>query len=76
MVKLWSITIDTYKLKYEGTKSTLYWCTLNKSNSGDCTSKIRVYKATDFREWRGCHGQICDHRNKSDLNKYVLYPSC
>ena len=39
----------TYIVKYEGSKSILYWCTLNRSNESDCSTKLRVYMATCFQ---------------------------
>ena len=43
----------TFKLKCEGTKSTLYWCTLNRRNVSDCSAKLRVCKATGVQEMIG-----------------------
>ena len=56
----------TYKLRYEGSKLALYWCTLNRNNCSDCTAKLCVYKATEFKESIGCHSQTCNHCNKSE----------
>ena len=55
----------SYKLKYEGSNSILYWCTLNRSIESDCSAKLKVIKATGFQESIGCHSAKCNHRNKS-----------
>ena len=57
----------TFKLKYKCTKSTLYWCTLNRSDVSDCSAKLRVFNSTDVQEMIGTHSQTCNHRNKSSL---------
>ena len=38
----------SYKLKYEDSKSILYWCTLNRSIESDCSAKLKVIKAPGF----------------------------
>ena len=58
---------STFKLKCEGTKSTLYWCTLNRRNVSDCSAKLRVCKATGVQEMIGTYSQTCNHRNTSSL---------
>ena len=57
----------TFKLKCERTKSTLYWCTLNRRNVSDCSAKLRVFKATGVQEMIGTYSQTCNHRKKSSL---------
>ena len=57
----------TFKLKYKGTKSTLYWCTLNRNDVSDCSTKLRVFNATGVQEVIGTHSQTCNHRNKYSL---------
>ena len=61
----------SYKLKYEGSKSILYWCTLNRSIESDCSAKLKVIKATGFQESSGCHSAKCNHRNKSSSSALV-----
>ena len=57
----------TYKLKYEGSTSTLYWCTLNRSNGSNCSAKSWVFKTTGFQESIGYHSSKYNHRKKSKL---------